>query len=256
MGDSAGSSKRAKHRLSTVPALDGKSAIVTGGTGALGGAVVRVLIDAGARVAVPFRKPGELDRLRERARIAADAPLTGSIVDLTDEIAVADYYESVAEDRGRLDVLVNGAGGFAGGQPVHETPWSVWQEQLDVNLKTAVISSRAAVREMVKRGGGSILNVSSRPATQSGKNLAAYAVSKRLVLALTDALAAELVEENITVNAVLPSTIDTPANRAALPDADHSRWVEPVEIARVILFLVGPDARIVSGAHVPVYGRT
>jgi NAD(P)-dependent dehydrogenase (short-subunit alcohol dehydrogenase family) len=161
----------------------------------------------------------------------------------------------VAEDRGGLDVLVNAAGGFGGGQPAHESAWSLWQQQLDVNLKTAVLASRGAAREMVKRGRGAIVNVSSRPAIQDGKNVAAYAASKRAVLALTDAMAAELRDSGVTVNAVLPSTIDTEANRRASPRADFSKWVKPEEIARVILFLAGPDARIVSGAHVPVFGR-
>jgi NAD(P)-dependent dehydrogenase (short-subunit alcohol dehydrogenase family) len=228
---------------------------VTGGAGALGGAVVRVFLEAGARVSVPFRKAGELDRLRESLELSSEAPLAGTLMDLDDETAVANYFESVAEDRGGLHALVNAAGGFAGGTPVHETPWAVWQKQLDVNLKTAVVCSRAAVPQMLKSGGGAIVNVSSRPALQSGKNIAAYAASKRALLALTDAMAAELVENDVTVNAVLPSTIDTPANRRAMPEADHARWVRPEAIARVILFLCGPDARIVSGAAVPVYGR-
>jgi len=235
--------------------LEGKTAVVTGGTGALGSAVVRALLDAGARVSVPFRKEGELDRLRAVASLSADAPLSGALLDLTDETAVLDFFETVAEDRGALDVLVNTAGGFAGGKPAHETPWSVWQEQLDLNLKTAVIASRGAAREMVKRGAGAIVNVSSRPATQDGKNLAAYAASKRAVLALTDAMAAELKDSGVTVNAVLPSVIDTPANRKDSPKADYSKWPKPDEIAGVILYLVGPHARLVSGAHVPVYGR-
>lgn len=235
--------------------LEEKSAVVTGGAGALGGAVVAALLEAGARVSVPVRKPGELDPLRQRLRLDSDAALSGAVVDLTDETAVNDYTASVAEERGGLDILVHTAGSFAGGKPVHETPWSLWQEQLDSNLKTAVLASRAAVPHMIRRGGGAIVHVSSRPATQDGKNIAAYAAAKRALLQLTDAMAAELLEENITVNAVLPSTIDTPANRKAMPKADFSRWVRPEAIARVILFLAGPDARIVSGAHVPVYGR-
>ncbi len=235
--------------------LSGKTAVVTGGAGVLGSEVVRELLAAGARVAVPVRRAGEIERLRERARVESEAPLSGAIVDLTDETAVADFCESVAGERGGLHILVNAAGGFAGGRPVHETAWSVWQEQLDVNLKTAVLVSRAAVPQMLRRGGGAIVNVSSRPAVQAAPGLAAYAASKRALLALTDTMAAELSDSRITVNAVLPSTIDTPANREAMPEEDFSRWVRPGEIARVILFLVGPDARIVSGAHLPVYGR-
>lgn len=235
--------------------LSGKSAVVTGGTGALGSAVVAALLGAGARVAVPFRRAGELENLRKSIGVGPEEPLAGALLDLTDESAVVDWFESVAEDRGGLDVLVNAAGGFSGGTPAHETPWSVWQQQMDLNLKTAVLSSRAAAPHMIRRGGGSIVNVSSRPATQDGKNLGAYAASKRAVLALTEAMAAELLESGITVNAILPSIIDTEANRKAMPGADYSRWPKAEEIARVILFLVGPDARLVSGARVPVYGR-
>jgi NAD(P)-dependent dehydrogenase (short-subunit alcohol dehydrogenase family) len=235
--------------------LSGKTAIVTGGTGALGAAVVRAFLAEGARVAVPFRKEGELERLRAGLAAEHAEALSGTLLDLTDEVAVEAFAASVAEDRQGLDILVNAAGTFAGGKPVHETPWSVWQQQLDVNLKTAVLASRAAVPWMLRRGAGAIVNVSSRPAERSGENVAAYAAAKRAILQLTDAMAAELVEKNVTVNAILPSTIDTPANRKSMPGADHSKWVPPEAIARVIVFLAGPDARIVSGAHLPVYGR-
>lgn len=235
--------------------LSGKSAIVTGGTGALGGAVVRALLEAGARVAVPFRKPGELEELRKTAAPGPQAALSGAMVDLTDEAGVAAAFQRFARDQGGLDILVNAAGSFGGGKPAHQTPWSLWQQQLDVNLKTAVIASRAAAISMLERGGGAIVNVSSRPATQDGKNLAAYAASKRALLQLTEAMAAELVDSGITVNAILPSVIDSPANRASSPGADYTLWPKPQEIARVILFLVGPDARLISGARVPVYGR-
>jgi NAD(P)-dependent dehydrogenase (short-subunit alcohol dehydrogenase family) len=235
--------------------LSGKTAIVTGGAGALGSAIVRAFLEEGARVAVPFRKPGELDALRSALPAETAASLSGAMLDLADETAVLAFAETVAEDRGGLDILINAAGAFAGGNPVHETPWSVWQGQLDANLKTAVLASRAAVPQMLRRGGGTIVNVSSRPAAGSGKGVGAYAASKRAVLQLTDAMAAELADAKITVNAILPSTIDTPANRRAMPKADFSRWVKPEEIARVVLFLAGPDAAIVSGAHLPVYGR-
>lgn len=203
---------------------------------------------------VPFVVPGDLERLRAEPGIAAGAPLSGALVDVTDESAVAGYYDSVAAEGG-IDVLVNAAGGFEGGKPVHETRWSLWEEQIAINLRTAVLSSRAAVPHMLRRGGGAIVNVASRTAVESGARVAAYAVAKRGVLQLTRAMAAELVEANVTVNAVMPSVIDTPANRAAMPEADFTRWVKPADIARVIVFLAGPDARVVSGAAVPVYGR-
>lgn len=235
--------------------LSGKTAIVTGGAGALGSAVVKGLLEAGARVAAPIRKPGELERLRQSAGLDPKAPLSGEQLDLTDEAAVLREFSRVAKESGGLDILVNAAGGFAGGKPAHETAWSVWQQQLDLNLKTTVLSSRAAAIQMLESGGGAIVNVSSRPATEDGKDLAAYAAAKRGVLQLTEAMAAELRNAGVTVNAILPSIIDTPANRASMPEADFSRWPKPEEIARVILFLVGPDARLISGAHIPVYGR-
>ncbi|MCU0493008.1 MAG: SDR family NAD(P)-dependent oxidoreductase [Chloroflexaceae bacterium] len=230
-------------------------AIVTGGAGALGGAVVQALLVAGATVVVPHQHPNDLEQLRARLGLAADAALHGAVVDLTDEDALTAYYASVAQIHGGIDMLVNIAGGFAGGEPVHKTPWSLWQGQLDINLKTTVLSCHAAVPHMLARGGGAIVNVGTRTATQSASHLAAYAASKRAVLQLTEALAAELRDQNITANAILPSVIDTPANRAGDPNADHSRWVAPEAIARVILFLLGPDSRIISGAHIPVYGR-
>ncbi|MGH7333097.1 MAG: SDR family NAD(P)-dependent oxidoreductase [Candidatus Rokuibacteriota bacterium] len=234
--------------------LDGKVAIVTGGAGALGGAVVKTLLEAGAAVVVPHQFEGDLEKLRQRSSLSSSARLSGALLDLTDEPALARYYSDVARQQGGLDILVNLAGGFGGGQPVHETAWSLWQQQIDLNLKTAVLSCAAAVPHLLARG-GTIVNVGTRTATQPAANLAAYAASKRAVLQLTEALAAELRERNVTANAILPSVIDTPANRQSSPRDDPSRWVKPEDIARVVLFLVGPDARIISGAAIPVYGR-
>lgn len=235
--------------------LDGQMALVTGGAGALGGEVVRALLAAGAAVAVPYRSAGDLEALRARLGLAEEAPLSGSPLDLTDEHAVTAYYAAVAAQHGGIDILVNVAGGFDGGKPVHEAGWAIWQRQLDMNLKTTVLSCAAATPHMITRGGGAIINLGTRTATQPGANLAAYAAAKRAVLQLTEALAAELREYEITVNSVLPSVIDTPANRAAMPQADYRAWVAPAAIARVVLFLAGPDARIISGAHIPVYGK-
>jgi NAD(P)-dependent dehydrogenase (short-subunit alcohol dehydrogenase family) len=234
--------------------LDGKIAIVTGATGGLTAAVVSAFLGAGATVVTTYRREGDLDTLRGRAGVAAGARLSGVALDLTDEPAVARAYAAIAEQHGGIDILVNVAGGFGGGTPVQETAWSLWQQQLDLNLKTAVLSCKAALPHMHGRD-GAIVNVGTRTATQAGKNLAAYAASKRALLQLTEALAAELRDQGITANAVLPSTIDTPDNRKNDPTAGGGRWVPPEQIARVILFLAGPDARIISGAAIPVYGR-
>jgi NAD(P)-dependent dehydrogenase (short-subunit alcohol dehydrogenase family) len=232
--------------------LEGRVAVVTGGAGALGSAVVAAFLEAGSRVVVPCRREGELESLRASLAIGADAPLSGSIVDLTSEAGVLAFFEQVRSESGSVNVLVNAAGSFAGGTAVHETPWATWEEMIEVNLKTAVLASQAAARQMVSRGGGAIVNVSSQAALGSGEKIAAYSASKRALLQLTEAMAAELRPAGVTVNAVLPSTIDTPANRRAMPDADVSTWTKPEDIARVIVFLAGPDARIVTGAQIPV----
>ncbi len=237
-----------------MPELDGKIAVVTGATGGLGGAVVAALLEAGAAVYAPHRRADDLERLRAALGLPGDAALSGALLDLTNEEAVRRSYAELAARHGGIDILVNVAGGFAGGKPVHETDWALWQAQLDINLKTAVVSSAAAVPHLLARGGGAIVNVSSRTAAQAGAFVAAYGASKRAVVGLTEAMAAELRDQNITVNAVLPSVIDTPANRSR-SKADPAAWVQPAEIARVVRFLAGPDARIISGAALPVYGR-
>jgi len=236
--------------------LEGKVAVVTGATGGLGPSVVKVLLEGGAHVAVPTRSEGGLERLHEKSGVPVGAHLSGGVVDLTDEKGVAAFCATVARDHGGIDILVNVAGAFAGGKPVHETPWSLFQEQLDANFKTAVLACRGAVPHIIARGGGSIVNVASRAAVSASPGVAAYAASKRALLQLTESLAAELLTHGITVNAVLPNVIDTKSNRASMPKADASKWVAPKDIARVIAFLVGPDARIVSGAAIPVYGRS
>lgn len=233
--------------------LAGKIAIVTGGTGALGAAVVHVFLEAGAKVAVPYHRADGWNKLRD-SESAAGTSLVGAEVDSTNETAVAAFYTQVAEEAGGIDILINVAGGFGGGHPVHETDWSLWEQQFSVNLKTTVLSCKAAIPHMIGRS-GAIINVSSRTATQAGAKVAAYAASKRAVLQLTETLAAELKGDDITVNSILPSTIDTPTNRSANPKGKIDTWVAPQEIARVILFLAGPDARIISGAHIPVYGK-
>ncbi len=232
--------------------LNGKIALVTGGAGALGSAVVETLLGAGATVVVPQRGAEQPPDLRQRLTPSAAQRLAGISLDLRDESAVQATYRRVAAEYGGIDLLINLAGGFAGGSPVHQSSWELWQDQLDKNLKTTVLSCAAAVPHMIERGGGAIVNVAARSATRDGANVAAYAAAKRAVMQLTEALASELRDAAITANTILPGIIDTPANRRSMPNADFSRWIAPSAIARVILFLVGPDARIISGAHLPV----
>jgi NAD(P)-dependent dehydrogenase (short-subunit alcohol dehydrogenase family) len=162
--------------------------------------------------------------------------------------------EEAVKRLGRIDVLVNAAGGWRGGKPAHETPLEVWDLMLDLNARTAFVASRAVIPVMLQQGSGRIVNVASRAALQGGRRSAAYSASKAAVVRLTESMDAELKGQGINVNCILPSTIDTPQNRAAMPKADTSRWVEPEALADVILFLASDAARAVHGAAIPVYG--
>jgi NAD(P)-dependent dehydrogenase (short-subunit alcohol dehydrogenase family) len=233
--------------------LTGKVVVVTGATGGLGPAVVRALLDAGASVAATGRRQDALDRLMQAP--GAGDRLDGRPVDLTDEGQVTAFMAWVADRFGGIDGLAAVAGGFAGGTPVHETPLEVWRSQQETNLTSAFLSLKAVAPHLVRRGGGSIVAVASRPALRGAPSTAAYSVAKSGVLRLVEAMAEELKQQNVSVNAILPSTIDTLDNRAASPKTDYSNWVKPEEIAAVIRWLLGPEARIISGAAIPVYGR-
>jgi NAD(P)-dependent dehydrogenase (short-subunit alcohol dehydrogenase family) len=154
-----------------------------------------------------------------------------------------------------LRAVANLVGGFAAGGRVHETPVEDFERQLRLNLRPAYLVSAAAIPMLIDGGGGAIVCVSSRAALRPFPGAAGYITAKAAVLAFVDALHAEYRHDGIRANAILPSTIDTPANRASMPDADHGTWVKPEEIARVIRFLCSEDAGVVGGAHVPVYGR-
>jgi NAD(P)-dependent dehydrogenase (short-subunit alcohol dehydrogenase family) len=225
--------------------------VVTGGTGALGSAVVSALIEAGAFCHVPYIHAAEAERfaLRTHARVK----LMGD-VELSDEAAVAKLYAGVPG----LWASIHIAGGFAMA-PVAETTKSDLMKQVDTNFVTAFLCCAAAVRTMTRTGaGGRIVNVATRPALEwrSGAGMVAYTASKAAVAALTAALAEEVVKQGILVNAIAPSTMDTPANRKAMPQADHAAWTKVEEVAATILFLASPENRVTRGAVVPVYGRS
>ena len=209
--------------------MKGQHVVVTGGNGALGRAVVAQLEARGASVHVPD--------------IAT--------VDLSNEAAAVAYYAQ----RPPLWASIQLAGGFATA-PITDTAFADFEAQWRINAATCFLSCREAVRSIRKTGnGGRIVNVAARPVLVPTPNMAAYAASKASVAAITQALGAELVGDRILVNAVLPSIIDTPANRAAMPEADHAAWPKPAEIAQAIGFLASPDNALTSGALVPVYGR-
>jgi NAD(P)-dependent dehydrogenase (short-subunit alcohol dehydrogenase family) len=234
--------------------VKGKVIAVTGATGVLGGAVVRALLDTGASVALVGGRQEKLARLL--AGLNADERASAHAGDLTDEQAVAAVFAAAAERFGGLDGLAATAGGFGGGQPVHETAVDAWREQQQINLTTAFLSCRAVTPYLLQRGGGAIVTVGSRPALHGTPSIAAYSVAKSGVLRLTEAMAEELKNENIAVNCILPGTIDTPANRAAMPKANPDKWTKPEAIAAVVRWLLSDEARIISGAAIPVYGRS
>jgi NAD(P)-dependent dehydrogenase (short-subunit alcohol dehydrogenase family) len=229
--------------------LQGKIVAVTGGFGQLGVAVVRAAIDAGARVAA-------LDRARQPADAKAleDAFLLGD-VDLSESSAATKALDQVVAQFGGLDALVNIAGTFRW-ETLEKGSLDTWDLLYRVNLRSAVSTSHAALPHLTKRGGGRIINIGAgAAAAKAGAGMGAYTASKAGVAKLTEALAEEVKDRAITVNALLPSIIDTPANRADMPNADFSRWVPPRAVADVIVFLLSDQASAVTGALIPVSGR-
>jgi NAD(P)-dependent dehydrogenase (short-subunit alcohol dehydrogenase family) len=224
--------------------------VVTGGTGALGTAVVSALIAAGATCHVPYRSRAEADRFAHRASGNVKLIESG---DLADENAIAAIFGAVP----RLWASIHLAGGFAFGA-LTETDLDVIRQQIETNLMTCLLCCRAAVQAMARTGaGGRIVNVAARPALEwrQGKNMVAYTAAKAGVAAVTAALAEEVVDQGILVNAVAPSIMDTPANRAAMPKADYAKWPKVEEVAATILFLASPANKVTRGGVVPVYGR-
>jgi len=231
----------------------GKVALVAGGTGGLGRAVSLAFLGEGAKVVATFRKQEELDALKTAAG-ANVSRLAGFNVDVTDEAAVRQLVEGILAQHGRLDVLVNTVGAYVGGTKLWELETKTFDQMLALNLCSGYMLSRAAVRAMLKKGSGAIVNVAAKAAFDHAAGAAAYAASKSAAVALLDSLAADLKGSGVRVNTILPSIIDTEVNRKAMPAADFSKWPKPEEIARVILFLCSDDAKVIHGAAIPVYG--
>ncbi|MFG2108377.1 SDR family NAD(P)-dependent oxidoreductase [Micromonospora chersina] len=225
-----------------------RTVLVTGGTGGLGGAVTAAFLKAGWRVVVPEREGGgAAPAAAGPVRVAADLLDPGGAARA---VAVA-----AAEPAAPLRAVVNLVGGYASGGLVHETPIEEFDRMLRINLRPTYLVTQAALPHLVEAGGGAVVCVSARAAVAPFPGAAGYATAKAAVLAFANAVAVEYRQRGVRCNTVLPSVIDTPANRAAQPDADHRRWVPPAEIAAVIRFLASDESAPTSGASLPVYGR-
>jgi NAD(P)-dependent dehydrogenase (short-subunit alcohol dehydrogenase family) len=235
--------------------FSGKIVLVAGGTGGLGNAVSRAFLEEGAKVVVTYRKEEEFAALKQAAGAKAGA-LEGSVVDVTDERAASEFVGGVLSRHGRVDALVNTVGGYAGGVKLWELETKVFDAMLSLNLRSGYALARAVLPAMLKQKDGSIVNVAAKAAFDHGAGAAAYAASKAAAVAMMDSLAADVKGTGVRVNSILPSIIDTAANRQAMPNADFVSWPKPEEIARVILFLCSDDAAVIQGAAVPVYGNS
>jgi NAD(P)-dependent dehydrogenase (short-subunit alcohol dehydrogenase family) len=225
--------------------LANQTVVVTGASGNLGAAVARAFAARDANVVLVAR----------RVEAMAGVRLERQLVVAADLVQQADAQRAAAETMarfGRIDVLCNIAGGFRMGAPVHETTDEIWNFLLDLNVVTMLNMVRAVVPRMLAQGGGRIVNVAANAALRGTAGMGAYCATKSAVIRLTESMAAELRERNVNVNCVLPTTLDTPENRAAMPGADPSRWVQLDDLARTIVFLASPGARAIHGAALPV----
>jgi NAD(P)-dependent dehydrogenase (short-subunit alcohol dehydrogenase family) len=231
-----------------------KVALVTGGTGGLGRAVTLAFLHEGAAVIAPYIKKDEADALKDV--VGPNAPLEIPPLDATDEAACHNLVDSITARYGKLDILVNTIGAYAGGKPLWETDSKTFEFMLALNLHAGYNLARAVAPVMLRQKRGAIVNIAAKAALDHAAGAAAYAASKSAALALFDCLAQDLKGTGVRVNSVLPSIIDTEANRMAMPDTDFSKWPKPEDIARTILCLCGDDAKVVHGAAITVFGES
>ncbi|MGA9882818.1 MAG: SDR family NAD(P)-dependent oxidoreductase [Candidatus Acidiferrales bacterium] len=229
----------------------GQVILVAGGTGGLGSAVSTEFLGEGASVAVTYKHEPEFKTLHVEAGANASR-LEGHAVDVTDDNAVGQLVTEIVAKHGRLDAVVNCVGGYAAGSKLWEMTRDVMDRMMSLNLLAGYLLMKAVVPAMLKQPRGAIVNVAAKAAIDHAGSAAAYAASKSGAVAMIDSLAADLKGTNIRANSILPSIIDTEANRRAMPKADFSKWPKPREIARVILFLCSEDANVIHGASIPV----
>ncbi len=231
-----------------------QTVVVTGAVGNLGQAVAGAFLDAGARLALLDHKTGRLAEAFPRP-VALPEHLLLDAAQATDPESMRVTIDRIVERLGRIDVLVNTVGGYRAGTPVHETPLAVLDDMLNRNVRSVFIACQLVVPHMLERNRGKIVNIGARSGLEGRKNTSAYSIAKCGVIRLTQSMAAELKKSGINVNCVLPGVIDTPENRAAMPEADFSHWVTPEAVAGAILFLASESAREIHGVTLPVYGR-
>ncbi|MFZ0546295.1 MAG: SDR family NAD(P)-dependent oxidoreductase [Candidatus Promineifilaceae bacterium] len=226
--------------------------IVTGANGELGKATAEAFAAAGAKLGLLGRN---LERLQEAFPTYQNSAQTLFLVaDLTQEAATHAAIDRAVEHFGRIDVLVNTAGGYRAGQPVHEMSADLWNFMFDINARSVLHASQAVIPQMLRQQRGKIISFGAKSALSSGAKNVAHGASKAAVLRLTESMSAELKTEGINVNCIIPGTLDTPANRRGMPNADTSRWVQPEALAEVILFLASDAARTIHGAVIPAFG--
>lgn len=229
--------------------------LITGATGNLGQALVKSLEGSGSKLVLFDHLRGRLSEMYPDLKDAIHV-LFLEDTDLTDHEAVRHSIDQVIDRFGRIDVVINAAGGYQGGDPVDQTSVEIWDQMLDLNARTVFLVSRAVLPSMRTQGSGVIINVGARPGINGQKNAGAYSASKSAVLRLTESISAEVKKDGVRVNAVIPGTMDTPENRKAMPSANHTDWVEPEAVADVILFLASEQARGICGAYIPVLGAS
>ncbi|HET9251898.1 MAG TPA: SDR family NAD(P)-dependent oxidoreductase [Candidatus Eisenbacteria bacterium] len=230
--------------------------LVTGGTGAIGRVVVARFLASGYRVGVTYRSDPEWSALAAaRSREATSGALVGVVSDVTREDSMREAVDRVAGSLGGLRVLVHVAGGYAGGVAVEAVEEDALRHMMELNLHSAFWAAKHVIPHAKRAGAGRLLFVSSRGAVVHSSGAAPYAAAKAGLNALVGTLAQELLATGVTANAVMPSMVDTPANRKEMPNADHASWVQPGEIAELLLFLASERASATSGALIPIYGR-
>ena len=235
--------------------FSGQVAMITGASGNLGAATTQAFRAAGAKLVLVDRHEEVLEALFPDLVGDADCFMSGC-ADLTNPDNVSPVVQAAFEYFGRIDILANTVGGYRAGPPIHETSVNTWDFMINLNARSVFITTQCVVPFMFRQGRGKIIHLAARPGLLGRANMSAYSASKGAVIRLTESASAEAKEQGVNINCIVPGTLDTTANREAMPDADFGTWVKPPSLANVILFLSSDAARDIHGATIPVYGLT